>query len=165
MQLGEIDQMCVSVPRLPPLSCPLHLDPIVLAPNFKQLNPRRAWIPRYAKVSASGLNITYTYSYGCLNTFTMMVTPAPAGQKPLPPGSVEYSDCDYSLRWVTATEQTSTCTPPVVPPSECEVALQQLCSRAKRSSKGNCFICTGQHQQAFLQAHCAQHDFDSFCSA
>eukprot|EP01043_Picozoa_sp_COSAG02_P064420 COSAG02_NODE_9415_length_2224_cov_4.567529_2_plen_215_part_00 len=54
---------------------------------------------------------------------------------------------------------------PVVPPSECEVALQHLCSGAKRSSKGNCFICTGFHQQAFRHAHCAQHDFDSFCNA
>jgi hypothetical protein len=132
---------------------------------FKQLNLRRARILRYAKPTAGGLNITYTYSYGCVNAFTMMVTPSPAGQQPLPPGTVEYTDCDYSLRWVTTAEKTSTCTPPVVPPSECEVALQHLCSGAKRSSKGNCFICTGQHQQAFLQAHCAQHDFDSFCSA
>lgn len=52
---------------------------------------------------------------------------------------------------------------PVVPPSECDQALTRLCGEAKRSSKGNCLICIGYHQQALMQAHCAQHDFDAFC--
>jgi hypothetical protein len=57
------------------------------------------------------------YTYGCNNTFTMEVTPSPVGSKPLPPGTVEFTDCDYSLVWVTPAEKTATCNPPVIPPS------------------------------------------------
>lgn len=160
MQLGQIDQMCVRAPPRP------ARPPARVHLFCQAAQPERASMLRYGKTAANGgLNITYTYSYGCQNAFTMMITPLPAGQKPLPAGTVEYTDCDYSLRWTTNAEKTDTCSPPRVPPSECETSLRRLCSGAKRSSKGNCFICTGQHQQAFLQAHCAQHDFDDFCNA
>ena len=104
------------------------------------------------------------YTYGCENHFTMEVTPAPKGSPALPPGTVAFTDCDYSLVWVTPAEKTATCKPPVIPPSPCEQSLSTLCGRAKNAGKGNCFICTGQHQQAFMQAHCSQHDFDNFCA-
>eukprot|EP01046_Picozoa_sp_COSAG06_P007730 COSAG06_NODE_382_length_16566_cov_8.629137_15_plen_164_part_00 len=156
-------------PRAAAASCSLDLRPVGRGPPHIDFNSPLRLLPirprRFAKPTASGgLNITYTYAYGCTNSFTAMVTPSPSGSKPLPPGTVTYTDCDYSMRWVTAAQKTATCTPPVIPPTACESALSRLCSGAKRAGKGNCFICTGQHQQDFLQAHCAQHDFDHFCS-
>ena len=46
----------------------------------------------------------------------------------------------------------------------CETMLRTVCGAAKRAGKGNCFICTGQHQQAMMQVHCTQSDFDLFCT-
>ena len=45
----------------------------------------------------------------------------------------------------------------------CDQQLATLCGRAQHAGKGNCLVCTGQHQRALVQAHCTQPDFEAFC--
>ena len=45
----------------------------------------------------------------------------------------------------------------------CDTVLQGLCGGAKGSSKGDCFICCGSHQQALQAAGCDSQDFARFC--
>ena len=51
----------------------------------------------------------------------------------------------------------------VAPTGQCAATLTSLCHGARQSSKGNCFICCGQHHQELVGAACSQPDFDSFC--
>ena len=54
---------------------------------------------------------------------------------------------------------------PDSPKPACVEALEQLCHDAKRSSRGNCFVCTGmqRHHQALAAAGCQTSDYDDWC--
>lgn len=45
--------------------------------------------------TANGVTVTYTYTYGCKNTFAMSLT---AGSDPAP-GTVTSNECAYSVAW------------------------------------------------------------------
>ena len=50
-----------------------------------------------------------------------------------------------------------------VPESRCEYALARLCSAARASSVGDCFVCAGRHQRELEAAACGQGDVGAFC--
>eukprot|EP01051_Picozoa_sp_SAG22_P031048 SAG22_NODE_12370_length_445_cov_0.875723_1_plen_98_part_01 len=45
--------------------------------------------------TSAGVNVTYTHTYGCKNTFTMMLT---SGSDPAP-GQVTSNQCSYTVAW------------------------------------------------------------------
>ena len=48
-----------------------------------------------APASGGGVVVTYTYTYGCRNTFTLTITPGNASA----PGQVTDNECTYTASW------------------------------------------------------------------
>ena len=47
------------------------------------------------RTAGGGVEVTYTYTYGCKNTFTLTMTPGSAGA----PGQVISNECSYTATW------------------------------------------------------------------
>ena len=48
--------------------------------------------------------------------------------------------------------------------ASCRQKLQQSCDPARRSSTGNCLVCTGTHSHPLQEAGCQESDLDQFCN-
>eukprot|EP01047_Picozoa_sp_COSAG01_P014995 COSAG01_NODE_741_length_13888_cov_119.430996_14_plen_219_part_00 len=47
--------------------------------------------------------------------------------------------------------------------THCLESLKEYCGAALRASKGNCFVCCGEHQHVLKTSGCTSADIDAFC--
>jgi hypothetical protein len=132
----------------------------------------------------TGVDVTYTYTYGCTNTFSISLSPGNAAA----PGAVTSNGCSYSTTWsalgpppaqVRCVNNTcvpapvgapgmdnATCAKACGPVSACALALLRDCG-ATRAKGGDaaCMYCAGAHQAELHAAGCAPSAIAGFCSA
>ena len=136
--------------------------------------------------TATGIDVTYDYTYGCANHFTLSLVP---GNSKVP-GTVTSNECNYSAEWNTAAMRSpapqqrcvnntcmatpagttgmdnQTCASVCGPVSPCLTALISECAPAR--TKGGdpaCMYCAGTHQADLHGAGCSQADIAQFCAA
>eukprot|EP01048_Picozoa_sp_COSAG05_P019702 COSAG05_NODE_3159_length_2278_cov_8.291877_1_plen_263_part_00 len=136
--------------------------------------------------TASGVDVKYTYTYGCKNTFTLSLVP---GNSTVP-GTVTSNECSYSATWNTsamgppppqqrcvnntcvatpagtAGMDNQTCASVCGPVSPCLTALISECAPARtKGGDSACMYCAGTHQADLHGAGCSQADITQFCAA
>ena len=141
------------------------------------------------KKTASGVDVVYSYTYGCKNTFNLSLVP---GNSKVP-GAVTSNECTYSATWDTsgmgpvpppppqqrcvnntcvatpagtAGMDNKTCASICGPVSPCLTTLISLCAPARiKGGDSACMFCAGTHQADLLGAGCSQANIAQFCAA
>ena len=129
----------------------------------------------------NGVQITYTYTYGCQNTFTLDITSGTDSE----PGQINSDECSYSGQWEAkdfsfdnyrcehdrcvksgrhlqglAKEE---CEAVCGEPPRCVKELIRLCGET--ADESSCEFCAGSHDIALGLAGCKHDEIHAFCAS
>jgi hypothetical protein len=128
-----------------------------------------------------GLELVYTYTYGCKNTFSLMMTPGTDSE----PGQILSDECSYSGAWAGLADgmdqyrcehdrcvksgrhlpgvEKAACETICGEPPRCVAALDRLCGDTQDQT--SCEFCAGSHDIQLALAGCKHEEISTFCAA
>jgi len=128
-----------------------------------------------------GLELVYTYTYGCKNTFSLMMTPGTDSE----PGQIVSDECSYSGAWAGLADgmdqyrcehdrcvksgrhlpgvEKAACETICGEPPRCVAALDRLCGDTQDQT--SCEFCAGSHDIQLALAGCKHEEISTFCAA